>query len=124
MLDQSSSQPPRTLASFDRLSLLISFVLVGLTLSLMLNLPTQHVEFSFLGSEASFTLSGTWLLAALLAALTPAGVDSIVRKHPRIHLVETRYIFIMWILPMVVTVTATMLLASMEVRVYGLIGVA
>ncbi len=123
MVDQSSPRPPRALASFDRLSLLISFVLVGLTLSLMLDLPTHHVQFSFLGSEASFTLSGTWLLAALLAALTAAGVDSIVRMHPSIHLVQRPYIVILWILPMVITVTATMLLALTQVRVYGLISI-
>ncbi len=123
MLDPS---PPakRALASLDRLSLLISLVLVGLTLSLVLDLPTRRVEFSFLGSEASFTVSGTWLIALLLAALTAAGVDSIARTHPRVHLGEMRYLFILWILPALLVITATVLLTLNPVRVYGLIGVA
>ncbi len=123
MVDQSPAQAKSPLASLDRLSLLISFVLVGLTLSLVLDLPSQRVEFSFLGSEASFTMSGTWLIAVLLAALTAAGVDSIARLHPRVHLGETRYIFILWILPSLIVITATVLLSLTEVRVYGLIGV-
>lgn len=124
MVDQSPAQAKSPLASLDRLSLLTSFVLVGLTLSLVLDLPSQRVEFSFLGSEASFTVSGTWLIAVLLAALTAAGVDSIARMHPRVHLGETRYIFILWILPALIVIAATVLLSLTEVRVFGLIGVA
>jgi hypothetical protein len=123
MVDHSPSQAKSALVSLDRLSLLISFVLVGLTLSLILDLPSRRIEFSFLGSEASFTVSGTWLIAVLLAALTSAGVDSIARTHPRVHLGETRYLFILWILPSLIVITATILLCFTEVRVYGLVGV-
>ncbi len=123
MVDQSSPATRRGLASPDRLSLLISFVLVGLTLSLILDLPSRRIDFSFLGSEASFTVSGTWLLALLLAALTAAGVDSIARTHPRVHLGQARYIFILWILPCLIVIAATVLMALNEVRVFGLIGV-
>ncbi|MDE3088098.1 MAG: hypothetical protein KGJ80_01775, partial [Chloroflexota bacterium] len=126
-LGQSSSRTPTAIAPLDRLSLLTSLVLVGLTLSLILELPTRRIEFSFLGSEASVTVSGTWLIAFLLAALTAAGVNSIARTHPRVHLGETRYIFILWILPALIIVTATMLLTLTDVRAYGafeLIGVA
>jgi hypothetical protein len=122
-MDQSRLRARGALASLDRLSLLTSFVLIGLTLSLVLDLPTRSVDFSFLGSEASFTVSGTWLIALLLAALTSAGVDSIARTHPRIHLGNVRYLFILWILPSLIVVTATILLSLTEVRVYGLVGV-
>lgn len=123
MLDEAPSQAQSALASLDRLSLLISFVLIGLTLSLILDLPSQRVEFSFLGSEAGVTVSGTWLIALLLAALTASGMDSIVRTHPRVHLGEARYIFILWILPTLIVIAATVLLSLTGVRVYGLIGV-
>ncbi len=122
-MDQSSPRTRGALASLDRLSLLTSFVLIGLTLSLVLDLPTRNVNFSFLGSEASFTVSGTWLIAVLLAALTSAGVDSIARTHPSVHLGEVRYLFILWILPSLIVVTATILLSMTEARVYGLVGV-
>lgn len=103
----------------DRLSLLTSLVLVGLTFSLILDLPAQRVAFWFLGSEASLVLSGSWLIALLLAALTAAGVNSIVRQHPRVHLANPRYIFILWILPAAIVVTATLLLSFADVRAYG-----
>jgi hypothetical protein len=124
MLDESPAQAKSALASLDRLSLLTSFVLIGLTLSLILDLPSRRIEFSFLGSEASVTVSGTWLIALLLAALSASGVDSIARTHPRVHLGEVRYIFILWILPALIVIAATVLLALTEARVYGLIGVA
>jgi|GEM_PF-122374 len=119
MLDQTSSQTPSRFIPLDRLSLLTSLVLVGLTLSLVLDLPAWRAEFSFLGSEASFTLSGMWLIALLLAALTAAGVNAIARMHPRVHLVETRYILTLWVLPMLVVVAATLLLSFADVRAYG-----
>ena len=119
MLNQTSSRAPTAIAPLDRLSLLTSLVLVGLTLSLILDLPSQRVEFSFLGSEASFTISGYWIIAVLLAALTAAGVNSIARTHPRVHLGETPYIFILWILPAVIVTTATMILSLTDVRVFG-----
>ena len=120
MLNQSPARAPTALAPLDRLSLLTSLVLVGLTLSLILDLPSQRIEFSFLGSEASFTVSGYWAIAVLLAALTAAGVNSIARTHPRVHLGETRYIFILWILPAAIVTTATMILSLADVRVFGL----
>lgn len=124
MVSQPSPRAHGALALLDRLSLLISFILVGLTLSLVLDLPTRRIELSLLGSEANLTVSGTWLIAVLLAALTAAGVDSIARTHPRVHLGEMRYIFILWILPALFVITATVLLPATQARVYGLIGVA
>jgi hypothetical protein len=119
MLDSTPSRAPTAVAPLDRLSLLTSLVLVGLTLSLILDLPSRRIEFSFLGSEASFTISGYWIIAVLLAALTAAGVNSIARTHPRVHLGETPYIFILWILPAVIVTTATMILSLADVRVFG-----
>ena len=119
MFEPSPAQTSSRHTPLDRLSLLTSLVLVGLTFSLILDLPSQRVAFSFLGSEASVTVSGTWLIAILLAALTAAGVNSIARQHPRVHLADTRYVFILWILPAAIVVTATLLLSFADVRAYG-----
>ncbi|MBM3129750.1 MAG: hypothetical protein FJ009_14130 [Chloroflexi bacterium] len=119
MIESSPAPTARRHAPLDRLSLLTSLVLVGLTLSLILDLPSQRLAFWFLGSEASITISGTWLIAILLAALTAAGVNSIARQHPRVHLADTRYVFILWILPAAIVVTATLLLSFADVRAYG-----
>lgn len=119
MFEPPPAQTSNRHTPLDRLSLLTSLVLVGLTFSLILDLPSQRVAFSFLGSEASITVSGTWLIAILLAALTAAGVNSIARQHPRVHLADTRYVFILWILPAAIVVTATLLLSFADVRAYG-----
>jgi hypothetical protein len=110
---------PRRYIPLDQLSLLTSLVMVGLTLALILDLPMPRIAFIVLGSEASLTPSGHWLIALLLAALTAAGVNAIVRQHPRVHLADTRYIFILWILPATIVVTATLLLSFVDVRAYG-----
>jgi hypothetical protein len=119
MLDESTPAASNRFLPLDRLSLLTSLVLVGLTLSLILDLPAYRAELSLLGSEASFTISGVWLIAALLAALTAAGVNAIVRAHPRVHLIEARYIFMLWVLPVLIVITATLLLSFADVRAYG-----
>ncbi len=110
---------PRRYIPLDQLGLLTSLVMVGLTLALILDLPMPRIAFIVLGSEASLTPSGHWLIALLLAALTAAGVNAIVRQHPRVHLADTRYIFILWILPATIVVTATLLLSFVDVRAYG-----
>lgn len=86
----------------EQLSLLVGMDVLGLTLSLLLVLPERKFEFGFLGSDASFVLSGPWLFAMLLSVMTAAGVESIMRAHPRVHLSETPYTAILWILPCVV----------------------
>lgn len=120
----SSSSAAHPLAPLDRLSLLTSLVLVGWTLSLLLDLPTYRLEFSFLGSDANVTVSGVWLIAALLAALTAAGMNSIARAHPHVQLVETWYVVILWILPALIAITTTILLSFADVRAYGVYALA
>lgn len=121
MLERPSESSLR--APFARLSLIVSFVLVGLTLSFILDLPSQRLDFSFLGSDANITISGVWVIALLLAALTAAGVDTIARTHPRVHLADRRYLFILWITPALSVIAAAIILEGTTERVYGLIGV-
>ncbi len=108
----------------DRLSLLISLILVGLTLSLLLDLPTRPLDFSFLGSRATIIFSGTWLFALLLTALTAAGVESIMRAHPRVLLSETRYTAILWALPCTLSMAAGVIIPALpNDRTYTLTGI-
>lgn len=86
----------------EQLSVLVGMNVLGLTLSLLLALPTRTYEFGFLGSDASIVLSGPWLFAILLSVMTAAGVESIMRAHPRVHLSETQYTAILWILPCII----------------------
>lgn len=83
----------------EQISVLVGMDVLGLTLSLLLVLPTRIFTFGVLGSQASIVLTGSWLFALLLGVMTAAGVESIMRAHPRVHLSATQYTFILWILP-------------------------
>lgn len=101
------NRPGRRLP-LEQLSLLVGMNVLGLTLSLLLVLPERRFEIGFLGTDASVMLSGPWLFAMLLSVMTAAGVETIMRAHPRVHLSETPYTAILWILPCII-VTGTAL---------------
>jgi hypothetical protein len=94
----------------EQLGLLVGMNVLGLTLSLLLVLPQRTYELTFLGTDANIVLSGPWLFALLLGVMTAAGVESIMRSHPRVHLSETPYTAIMWILPCLLIVGACLIL--------------
>lgn len=111
---------------FEQLSLLVSMNVLGLTLSLLLALPTRTFPISFLGSDASIVLSGPWLFAVLLSVMTAAGVESIMRAHPRVHLSETPYTAILWILPCILVggtaLTLPLLRDSAQLSFFTIVG--
>lgn len=94
----------------EQLSLLVGMNVVGLTLSILLILPERRFDFDFLGTQADIVLSGPWLFALLLGVMTAAGVESIMRSHPRVHLSETPYTAIMWILPCLLVAGSALIL--------------
>ena len=108
----------------DRLSLLISLVLVGLTLSLVLNLPTRSFDFTFLGSRATVIFSGSWLFAILLTALTAAGVESIMRAHPRVLVSDTQYTAILWVTPCILVMAGALIVPALSASsLYAFVGI-
>jgi hypothetical protein len=94
----------------EQLSLLVSMNVLGLTLSLLLVLPGRTFNFAFLGSQASIVFSGPLLFALLLSVMTAAGVESIMRAHPRVHLSATQYTIILWILPCILVAGTALIL--------------
>src|ERR1700687_3680652 len=111
---------------FEQLSLLVSMNVLGLTLSLLLALPIRTFPIRFLGSDASIVLSGPWLFAILLSVMTAAGVESIMRAHPRVHLSETPYTAILWILPCILVggtaLTLPLLRDSVRLSFFTIVG--
>lgn len=97
MLSSERRATPRL--PLEQLSLVVGMNVLGLTLSILLVLPERVYQFAFLGSQASIVVSGPLLFAILLGVMTAAGVESIMRAHPRVHLSETQYTAILWILP-------------------------
>lgn len=122
----SSEPSTRRRLPLEQLSLLVGMNVLGMTLSLLLVLPERKLGIGFLGTDASIVLSGPWLFAILLGAMTAAGVESIMRAHPRVHLSETPYTAILWILPCVViggTVLALPLLrVSVQFSFFTIVG--
>lgn len=106
----SSEKPSTVPMPLEQLSLLVGMNVLGLTLSLLLVLPARTLNFDFLGSEASLVFSGSWLFAMLLSVMTAAGVESIMRAHPRVHLSATQYTVILWILPCILVAGAALIL--------------
>jgi hypothetical protein len=121
LLRRSSGPVPVPL---ERLSILISLVLLGLTLSLLLDLPTRSFDFTFLGSRATVIFSGSWLFAILLTALTAAGVESIMRAHPHVLVSETQYTAILWVMPCILVMAGAVIVSALPAsRLYALIGI-
>lgn len=83
---------------------------LGLTLSLLLVLPERTYGLNFLGSQADLVLSGPWLFAILLGVMTAAGVEGIMRGHPRVHLSATQYTVILWTLPCILVAGTALIL--------------
>lgn len=106
----SSENRYRTRLPLEQLSLLAGMSVLGLTLSLLLVLPARTINFAFLGSQAGVVFSGALLFALLLSVMTAAGVESIMRAHPRVHLSATQYTVILWILPCMLVAGTTLVL--------------
>ena len=68
---------PRT----DRLGITVSLVLLGLALSMLVQLPSRQFAFEVLGSELTVQFTGPTQLALIMTALVCAGVDAIMRSH-------------------------------------------
>ena len=95
---------------YERASVFVSLIVLGLVFLPEIELPTRTFSFRVLGSLASIRLSATELMAALLASLACTGTDSLVRSHPLVRRGESRYTFAFWALPGLSVVAATLLL--------------
>ena len=95
---------------YERASVFVSLIVLGLVFLPEIELPTRTFSFHVLGSLASIRLSATELMAALLASLACTGTDSLVRSHPLVRRGKSRYTFAFWALPGLSVVAATLLL--------------
>ena len=114
----------REIAYYERASVFVSLIVLGLAFLPEIELPTRTFSFRVLGSLASIRLSATGLMAVLLASLACTGTDSLVRSHPLIRRGESRYTFAFWALPGLSVVVATLLLPLAPNRPYWLGGLA
>jgi hypothetical protein len=106
--------------NYDKLSVVVSLILLCLVLSLIIELPTSTLSIAVLGSPLTIRCSQSWPLAALLASMACIGTDSIIRLHPLSRGEKLPYTFVFWILPGLATLLATLLLPQAPNRIYTL----
>jgi hypothetical protein len=99
----------------ERLSVLIGLIVLSLSLLPLIESPvTTGVGTSFLGTPLRLEFSATTFVSILAAALTCAGIDTLMRAHPRVRRGEVTRTFPYWISPALTVIVATQLLSNMS----------
>ncbi len=99
----------------ERLSVLIALILISLGLLPLIESPTSGIGGSFFGTPLKLEFSATTLVALLAAALSCAGIDTLLRAHPKVRRGEVSHTLPYWISPALTVVVASQILASITV---------
>jgi len=110
------------MTNYDRVSVVVGVVLVGIVLLLVLDVPPRVFQFTPLGTPLTLQITGMWVLSALLVGLTCAGTEAIVRVHPSVRRGMIRHTFPSWILPALTTLALTVYLSRLPDLLNWLIG--
>lgn len=109
----------------ERLSVLIALIILSLSLLPLIESPaTTGVGTSFLGTPLRLEFSATTFIALLAAALTCAGIDVLIRAHPRVRSGEVKRTFPTWIVPAATVVVAAQILARVAQPTLWVAGLA
>ena len=96
-----------------RLSVLVALVILSFALLPLIESPTAgSVGTSFLGTPLRLDFTAGTIVLLLVTVLTCAGVDQLVRDHPRVRRGEVRRTFSYLILPAVTVIVAAQLLIN------------
>jgi hypothetical protein len=110
------------MTNYDRVSVTVGVILVGIVLFLVLEIPERAFEFTPFGTPLSFRITGASLASVLLVGLACAGTEAIMRTHPEVRRGIVRYTFPNWILPGLTTLALAVLLPQSPNLLYWLIG--
>ncbi len=109
----------------ERLSVLVALIVLSLSLLPLIESPaTAGVGTSFLGTPLRLEFSATTFVSLLTAALTCAGIDMLMRVHPRVRRGEVSRTFQYWIIPALTVVVAAQILSSVSEARTWIIGLA
>jgi hypothetical protein len=111
------------MSNYDKLSVVVSLILLCLALSLIVELPTAF-SFVTLGLPLTIHFSQNWLAAALLSGMACVGTASIINLHPLSRKGKLDHGFVFYILPGLATLLATILLPRSPTRIYTVGGLA
>ncbi len=96
-----------------RLSVLVALVILSFGLLPLIEAPTAgSVGTSFLGTPLRLDITAGTIVMLLVTVLTCAGVDQLVRDHPRVRRGEVRRTFSYLILPAATVIVAAQLLIN------------
>ena len=96
-----------------RLSVLVALVVLSFGLLPLIEAPTAgSVGTSFLGTPLRLDITAGTVVMLLVTVLTCAGVDQLVRDHPRVRRGEVRRTFSYLILPAATVIVAAQLLIN------------
>lgn len=109
----------------ERLSVLVALIVLSLSLLPLIESPaTTDVGTSFLGTPLRLEFSTTTFVSLLAAALACAGLDTLLRAHPRVRRGEVTGTSPYWIVPALAVIVAAQLLSNMSEARTWIIGLA
>ena len=110
------------MTNYDRVSVVVGVILVGIVLLLVLDIPPRAFRFTPLGTPLTLQVTGPWAVSALLVGLACAGTEAVVRSHPAVRRGVIRRTFPSWILPALATLAVPVYLTRLPDRLNWLIG--
>ena len=115
---------PHADSPYDRVSVIVGVILVGIVLLLVVDVPPRTFRFRPLGTPLTFNVTAAWAMSTLLVGLSCAGTESVMRVHPLVRRGTIRHTFPHWILPALTTVALTISLPRSPDLLNWLIGLA
>lgn len=101
---------------YERISLVVSFTLLGLIAYFLIELPNRTVELILFGTPLSLVVSQRWLIALLLGGLAATGTSAVVHAHPSLTHRSSGYPLTFWLLPTLFIILVTLVLPSIVVN--------
>lgn len=95
---------------YERLSMVVSFTLIGLALYFIIDLPTRQLTFELFGLPITISASVRLLMAALLGGLAFTGSGAVIRADPYRR---TPYTVPFWANATLIVILATLTLARL-----------
>lgn len=96
----------------DKLSVLIVVILLGLTITQFVQLPSQQLGTTVLGSRLGLEISGYWMIVSVLILVASTGTDMLIRSRPRQSDSQDQATLVAWIVPGLTVLVAARVLAA------------
>jgi hypothetical protein len=109
---------------YDRVSVIVGVILVGIVLLLVVDIPPRAFQFRPLGTPLTLNVTAVWAMSMLLVGLSCAGTEAVMRVHPLVRRGTVRRTFPNWILPALATLALAISLPRSPDLLNWIIGLA